>query len=206
MSEQINCCSQLIKFPGGAKHFSLDKFNFAKTSNHACLKEENEAVLPLPTQRKSFLPNGAWSYNKSQTHLAHVRHGRIDLSAAADHAIVENHQLDQKNAKVINREIKTVAQSTDEGGALDPKHEVHLEQEQTRLDIDPLWLSEICKKCYQSWPSNARQQGKLLSLQNTVRTPFLDRSAFQGPLLRNALPQISISEEKHLISFKSKVL
>ena len=37
-------------------------------------------------------------------HLAHARHGRVDLSAAADHAIVEGHRLDWMSAKVIDRE------------------------------------------------------------------------------------------------------
>ena len=65
-------------------------------------------------------------------HLAHARHGRVDLSAAADHAIVEGHRLDWMSAKVIDREkrCETLAQSKGEGGALDPEHGVHSEQRQ----------------------------------------------------------------------------
>ena len=41
-------------------------------------------------------------------HSAHARHGRADLSAAAEHAILKDHRLDWENPEVIDRDRKTL--------------------------------------------------------------------------------------------------
>ena len=41
-------------------------------------------------------------------HLAHAKKGRIDLSAVAEHATLENHRIEWKKVEVIDHEKKTV--------------------------------------------------------------------------------------------------
>ena len=72
-------------------------------------------------------------------HLAHARHGRVDLSAAADHAIVEGHRLDWMSAKVIDREKRWRSRKVKE--ALWIRNTESTLNRDKGWDIDPLWFS-----------------------------------------------------------------
>ena len=74
-------------------------------------------------------------------HSAHARHGRADLSAAAEHAILKDHRLDWENPEVIDRDRKTLNRRVKEA-LLIRKRGAQLNKD-NGLDIDPLWFSVL---------------------------------------------------------------
>ena len=52
--------------------------------------------------------SGEWQSVRMAEQSAHARHGRADLSAAAEHAILKDHRLDWENPEVIDRHCKTL--------------------------------------------------------------------------------------------------
>ena len=72
-------------------------------------------------------------------HLAHAKKGRIDLSAVAEHATLENHRIEWKKAEVIDHEKKTVSRQVKEALWI---HETEDKMNKDRgLEINTLWLS-----------------------------------------------------------------
>ena len=78
-------------------------------------------------------------------------HGRVDLFAAADHAIVEGHQLDWKSAKVIDREKRWRSRKVKEALWIRNTEYVHSDQGQgmgNRRTIYGLAFCKVFKNCF----------------------------------------------------------
>ena len=76
---------------------------------------------------------------RAAEHLAHAQHGRVDLSAAADYAIVEGQRLDWISAKVIDREKRWRSRKVKE--ALWIRNTESTLHRDKGWDINPLWFS-----------------------------------------------------------------
>ena len=72
-------------------------------------------------------------------HASYVKNGRFDMSAAAEHAIFEQHALNFDNVKVIDCEHHCLKRRVKE--ALHFNAEKHLMNKDKGLELNPIWFS-----------------------------------------------------------------
>ena len=82
---------------------------------------------------------GRTADKRAREHASYARNGRFDMSAAAEHAIFNQHSLDLENPQVIDHETGPVRRRVREEICI--YSEKNSMNKDKGLQLDPIWFS-----------------------------------------------------------------
>ena len=84
---------------------------------------------------------GRTASTRAKEHASYVRNGRFDMSAAADHAIINQHSLSFKTVQIVDHEPRAARRRVKE--ALHIRTEKNPMNKDRGLELDPIWFSVV---------------------------------------------------------------
>ena len=84
---------------------------------------------------------GRTASTRAKEHASYVRNGRFDMSAATDHAIINQHSLSFKTVQIVDHEPRAARRRVKE--ALHIRTEKNPMNKGRGLELDPIWFSVV---------------------------------------------------------------